>query len=59
MTVVEVRIDRAKSLTEDCGTGHNRWHPGIDAIARCRPSDSENGCKPPCQFGPTLLVLQR
>lgn len=40
MTVVEVRIDRAKSLTEDSGTGHNRWHPGIGAFARCAPGDT-------------------
>ena len=27
MAVHEVRIDRSKMLTEEPGTGHNRWHP--------------------------------
>jgi formamidase len=29
MTVHEIRIDRSKTLLEEPGTGHNRWHPDI------------------------------
>ena len=39
MSTVEVRIDRSKPLLEDPATGHNRWHPDIPPIARCRPDD--------------------
>ena len=27
-----IEIDRAKRLTEEVGTGHNRWHPDIPPI---------------------------
>jgi hypothetical protein len=28
-TRLEIWIDRRKTLAEDPGTGHNRWHPDI------------------------------
>jgi formamidase len=40
MAVVEVRIDRGQSLTEDGRTGHNRWHPDIAPITVCAPGDT-------------------
>ena len=40
----EVRIDRGKTLLEDPGTGHNRWHPDIPPVLRAggrgRPRDA-------------------
>jgi len=39
MTVHEVRIDRSRTLLEEPGTGHNRWHPDIAPIVRCEPGD--------------------
>jgi formamidase len=39
MAVHEVRIDRSKTLLEQPATGHNRWHPDIPPIVRCRPGD--------------------
>ncbi|MFI0404422.1 acetamidase/formamidase family protein [Actinomadura sp. 3N508] len=39
MAVHEIRIDPARPLREDPGTGHNRWHPGIPPVARCAPGD--------------------
>jgi formamidase len=35
----EIRIDRSKTLTEEPGTGHNRWHPDIPPLVRCQPGD--------------------
>jgi formamidase len=35
----EVRIDRGKTLLEEPGTGHNRWHPDIPPVLRCEPGD--------------------
>ena len=35
----EVRIDRAKQLGNDPGTGHNRWHPDIPPIVWCDPGE--------------------
>ena len=37
MATHEVRVDYAKSLTEEPGTGHNRRHPGHRAGGRLRP----------------------
>src|SRR5262245_56632829 len=34
---VLISIDRTKSLLEEPGTGHNRWHPEIPPIAAVRP----------------------
>lgn len=39
MNTVEVRIDAKRPLREDPGTGHNRWHPDLPPVARCRPGD--------------------
>ncbi len=38
-SMLEVRIDRSKSLVEEPSTGHNRWHPDIDPVIRCEPGD--------------------
>ena len=35
----EIRIDRTKSLAQDPGTGHNRWHPDIPPLIYCDPGD--------------------
>ena len=37
--VREVRIDRSKTLAQEPGTGHNRWHPDIPPAVRCQPGD--------------------
>ena len=34
-TMHEIRIDRTKTLAENPGTGHNRWHPDIPPVIRC------------------------
>jgi formamidase len=39
MTTREVRIDRSRPLTDQTGTGHNRWHPDIPPIVECDPGD--------------------
>jgi formamidase len=39
MAVHEIRIDRSKTLVEEPGTGHNRWHPDIAPVVRCEPGD--------------------
>ncbi|MBO0775986.1 MAG: acetamidase/formamidase family protein, partial [Actinobacteria bacterium] len=39
MTTHEIRIDPAKTLPEEPGTGHNRWHPDIPPVVRCQPGD--------------------
>jgi formamidase len=39
VTAHEVRIDRSKTLLEEPGTGHNRWHPDIPPVLRCEPGD--------------------
>jgi formamidase len=38
-SMLEVRIDRTKSLVEEPGTGHNRWHPDIAPVIVCEPGD--------------------
>ena len=38
-TLREIRIDRTKTLAEDPGTGHNRWHPDIPPVIRCDLGD--------------------
>ena len=35
----EIRIDWNKTLREEPGTGHNRWHPDIPPLVRCDPGD--------------------
>lgn len=39
MATHEIRIDRSKTLLEEPGTGHNRWHPDIPPVLRCVPGD--------------------
>jgi formamidase len=39
MATCEIRIDRSKTLAEEPGTGHNRWHPDIPPVIRCQPGD--------------------
>jgi formamidase len=39
MAVHEVRIDRNKTLLEEPGTGHNRWHPDVPPLVWCEPGD--------------------
>jgi formamidase len=39
MATHEIRIDPGKMLTEEPGTGHNRWHPDIAPVIRCEPGD--------------------
>jgi len=39
MAIHEIRIDRNKTLAEEPGTGHNRWHPDIPPLVRCEPGD--------------------
>ena len=39
MNTHAVKIDRSKSLAEQPGTGHNRWHEGIPPILRIQPGD--------------------
>jgi formamidase len=34
-----VRIDRTKTLAEEPGTGHNRWHPDIPPVVWCDPGE--------------------
>jgi formamidase len=34
-----VRIDRSKTLAEEPGTGHNRWHEAIPPVVRVAPGD--------------------
>ena len=39
MTIHEIRVDWGKTLLEEPGTGHNRWHPDIPPVVRCAPGD--------------------
>jgi formamidase len=39
MAAHEIRIDRSKTLLEEPGTGHNRWHPDIEPVVRCAAGD--------------------
>ncbi len=39
MAVHEIRIDRSRTLLEEPGSGHNRWHPDIAPVVRCEPGD--------------------
>lgn len=34
-----IRIDRSKTLAEEPGTGHNRWHPDIPPVLWCDPGE--------------------
>jgi formamidase len=35
----EIRIDSSRPLGAEPGTGHNRWHPDIRPVVRCKPGD--------------------
>ena len=39
MAIHEIRVDWGKTLLEEPGTGHNRWHPDIPPVVRCAPGD--------------------
>jgi formamidase len=39
MAIHEIRVDWSKTLLEEPGTGHNRWHPDIPPVVRCEPGD--------------------
>jgi formamidase len=39
VTDLEIAIDGSRPLADEPGTGHNRWHPDIEPILRCRPGD--------------------
>jgi hypothetical protein len=32
-------VDRSKTLAEEPGTGHNRWHPDIAPVLHCEAGD--------------------
>jgi formamidase len=36
---MRIEIDTTRSLREQPGTGHNRWHPEIPPIARIAPGE--------------------
>ncbi len=38
-TTHHVRIDRSKTLAEEPGTGHNRWHEAIPPVVTVQPGD--------------------
>lgn len=40
MNKVEIRIHPSNPLAKEVGVGHNRWHPDIEPVARCRPGDT-------------------
>jgi formamidase len=35
----EIRIDRSKTLADEPGLGHNRWHPDIPPVLTVEPGD--------------------
>ena len=39
MAAHEIRVDLTKTLAEEQGTGHNRWHPDIPPILTIDPGD--------------------
>ena len=39
MTVHEIRIDYGVPLSREPHKGHNRWHPAVDPVLRCRAGD--------------------
>ena len=39
MATHEIRIDSSRPLAAEPGTGHNRWHPDIPPVVRCKPGD--------------------
>jgi formamidase len=58
-TMAVIRIDRTKTLAEDPGTGHNRWHPDIPPVIRCEPGEEvilETRDAFDGQFGPDVSL---
>jgi len=58
-TMLEIRIDRTKTLAEEPGTGHNRWHPDIPPLIRCDPGEEvilETRDAFDGQFGPGVAL---
>jgi formamidase len=39
MATHEVRVDYARPLAAEPGTGHNRWHPAIPPVVACNPGE--------------------
>ena len=39
MAAHEIRIDQSRTLTDEPGAGHNRWHPDIPPILTIEPGD--------------------
>lgn len=39
MTIHEIRIDYGVPLSREPHKGHNRWHPAVDPVFRCRVGD--------------------
>ena len=39
MAAHEIRIDLSRTLADEPGTGHNRWHPDIPPILTIEPCD--------------------
>ena len=39
MAVHEIRVDYNVPLSREPHKGHNRWHPGVEPVLACRPSD--------------------
>ncbi len=39
MAAHEIRIDHSRTLADEPGTGHNRWHPDIPPILTIEPGD--------------------
>jgi formamidase len=39
MAIRQIRVGYGKTLAEEPGTGHNRWHPDIPPAVRCEPGD--------------------
>lgn len=35
----EIRVDHSKTLQDEPGVGHNRWHPDILPVIDCEPND--------------------
>ena len=40
MTDHRIEIDRTKTLAQEPDTGHNRWHPDLEPVARVAPGES-------------------
>lgn len=36
---MRIRVDTTRPLAEQPGSGHNRWHPGLEPIAAVRPGE--------------------